>query len=54
MAHIVVNILDLLEKGGSEVIEQKLAAFSSPKNKEIEDFIKNKALPSLKKPIRLT
>ena len=30
--------------GGSEVIEHKLATFSSPKNPEIEDFIRNKAI----------
>ena len=39
MSPVVVNILDLIDMGGSEVIEHKLATFSSPKNPEIEDFI---------------
>ena len=44
MSPVVVNILDLIDLGGSEVIEHKLATFSSPKNPEIEDFIRNKAI----------
>ncbi len=44
MSPIVVNILDLIDMGGSEVLALKLAAFSSPKNPEIEDFIRNKAI----------
>ena len=44
MTPIVINILDLIDMGGSDVIEHKLATFSSPKNPEIEDFIKNKAI----------
>ena len=46
MSPVVVNILDLIDMGGSEVIEHKLATFSSPKNPEIEDFIRirNKAV----------
>ncbi len=44
MSPVVVNILDLIVIGGSEVIEHKLATFSSPKNSEIEDFIRNKAI----------
>ena len=44
MSPVVVNILDLLDIGGSKVIERKLATFSSPKNPEIEDFIRNKAV----------
>ena len=40
MSPVVVNILDLIDMGGSEVIEHKLATFSSPKNPEIEDFIR--------------
>ena len=32
MSPVVVNILDLIDMGGSEVIEHKLATFSSPKN----------------------
>ena len=44
MSPVVVNILDLIDMGGSEVIEHKLATFSSPKNPEIEDFIRNKAI----------
>ena len=35
MSPVVVNILDLIDMGGSEVIEHKLATFSSPKNPEI-------------------
>ncbi|WP_297967940.1 hypothetical protein [uncultured Anaerovibrio sp.] len=44
MSPVVVNILDLIDMGGNEVIEHKLATFSSPKNPEIEDFIRNKAI----------
>ena len=44
MSPVVVNILDLIDMGGSEVIEHKLATFSSPKNPEIEDFIRKKAI----------
>ena len=44
MSPIVVNILDLIDMGGREVLELKLATFSSPKNPEIEDFIRNKAI----------
>ena len=39
MTPIVINILDLSDMGGSDVIEHKLATFSSPKNPEIEDFL---------------
>ena len=44
MSAVVINILDLIDLGGREVLEQKLATFSSPKNPEIEDFIHNKAI----------
>ena len=44
MSPVVVNILDLIDMGGREVLELKLATFSSPKNPEIEDFIRNKAI----------
>ena len=44
MSPVVVNILDLIDLGGSDVVEQKLATFSSPKNPEIEEFIRNKAI----------
>ena len=44
MSPVVFNILDLIDLGGSDVIEHKLATFSSPKNPEIEDFIRNKAI----------
>ena len=44
MSPVVFNILDLIDLGGSDVIEHKLATFSSPKNPEIEDFIHNKAI----------
>lgn len=44
MSPVIVNILDLIDLGGSEVIEHKLATFSSPKNPEIENFIRNKAI----------
>lgn len=43
MSPVVMNILDLIDMGGSNVIKQKLATFSSPKNKEIEEFIRDKA-----------
>jgi hypothetical protein len=38
MSPVVVNILDLIDMGGSEVIEHKLATFSSPKNPEIGKY----------------
>ncbi|MBR5338415.1 MAG: GNAT family acetyltransferase [Lachnospiraceae bacterium] len=44
MSPVVVNILDLIDLGGSSVIEHKLATFSSPNNPEIEEFIRNKAI----------
>ena len=44
MSPVVINILDLIELGGIDVIEHKLATFSSPRNKEIEEFIRNKAI----------
>jgi hypothetical protein len=44
MSPVVVNILDLIDMGGKDAIEAKLATFSSPKNSEIEDFIHNKAI----------
>ena len=48
MSPVIVNILDLIDIDGSEVIEHKLATFSSPNNPEIEDFIRNKAVSRLK------
>jgi hypothetical protein len=47
MTPIVFNILDLIDIGGSDVIEHKLATFSSPKNPEIENFIKSPRLKTL-------
>ncbi len=44
MSPVVVNILDLIDLGGKDIVEGKLATFSSPKNPEIEDFIRNKAI----------
>ena len=44
MSPVVVNILDLIDIGGKNAVEAKLATFSSPKNPEIEDFIRNKAI----------
>ncbi len=47
MTPIVFNILDLIDIGGSDVIEHKLATFSSPKNPEIEKFIKSPTAENL-------
>ena len=44
MSPVVINILDLIDLGGGDVVEQKLATFSSPKNPEIEAFIRDKAI----------
>ena len=40
----VVNILDLIKTAGKDFVCKKLSSFSCPKNPEIEDFIKNKAI----------
>ena len=54
MSPVVINILDLIDVGGSEVIEHKLATFLSPKNPEIEDFIRNKAISFAKGKLSIT
>ena len=49
-----VNILDLIEAVGENALSGILSDFSCPKNKEIEKFIKNKALEFAKKKISIT
>ena len=41
---IVENILDVLEDYGEEGTQKVLASFMSPKNPEIEAFLKNNAV----------
>lgn len=44
MKFIVSNILDEIDDGGVNQLQSDLSTFSSPKNPEIEEFIKKKAI----------
>ena len=54
MKPIVENILDMVEDMGEEEVQQDLESFSSPKNPEIEHFLKNNAIIFAKKKMSVT
>ena len=46
-----VNILDMIDAIGEDEVKYILSDFSCPKNVEIEDFVKNKAVDFAKRKI---
>ena len=48
------NILDMLDTYGEEVCQEILSSFSCPLNKDVEDFIRNKAISFAKQRIAIT
>lgn len=50
----LVNILDFVNSAGKDVAQNLLQTFSCPKNSEIENFIKNKAIDFALKKISVT
>lgn len=49
-----VNILDMIDAIGEDEVKRILSDFSCPKNVEIEDFVKNKAVDFAKRKISVT
>lgn len=49
-----VNILDMIDAIGEDAVNRILSEFSCPKNVEIEDFVKNKAVDFAKRKISVT
>ena len=49
-----VNILDMIDAIGEDEVKYILSDFSCPKNVEIEDFVKNKAVDFAKRKISVT
>lgn len=54
MEYIIFNINDLIEQIGLAEIERILQNFTCPLNKEIEDFLSDKALPFTKQKMSVT
>lgn len=48
------NILDMLDLYGEDVCQRVLATFSCPLNRDVEDFIRNKAINFAKQRIAVT
>ena len=44
MEYIQLNILELLEIYGEEQLQERLSSFVCSKNRDVEDFIQNKAI----------
>ncbi len=51
---IVVNIEDMMEAIGEDEVSQILSDFSCKRNKEIEDFVRNKAIDFAKRKLSIT
>lgn len=49
-----INILDIFEKCGEEALLTCLSSFSCPKNMEVENFLKEKALDFARKKLSIT
>lgn len=49
-----VNILDVLENAGEDVCQGILSSYACPLNKDVEDFLHNKAIPFAKQHIAIT
>lgn len=54
MDYAVVNILDYMELIGEESVGDVLSGFSCPKNKEIENFVRNNAVEFAKRKMSIT
>lgn len=54
MYYAVVNILDYIELIGEESVVDVLSGFSCPKNKEIENFVRNNAVEFAKRKMSIT
>lgn len=54
MDYAVVNILDYMELIGEESVVDVLSGFSCPKNKEIENFVRNNAVEFAKRKMSIT
>lgn len=54
MDYAVVNILDYMELIGEESVVDVLSSFSCPKNKEIENFVRNNAVEFAKRKMSIT
>ncbi len=50
----IINILDMLNAIGEDNVNIILSGFSCPKNKEIEDFVKNNAIDFAKRKMSVT
>ena len=48
------NILDILEDEGEDEVKSILSEFSCPKNPEIEDFVRSKAIDFAKRKLSIT
>ena len=51
---IAVNIQDMLKAVGEEELQRLLSDFSSPLNKEVEDFVRNKSIDFAQKKLSVT
>lgn len=51
---IAVNIQDMLKAVGEEELQRLLSDFSSPLNKEVEDFVRNKSIDFAQKKLPVT
>ena len=54
MDYAVVNVLDYMELIGEESVVDVLSSFSCPKNKEIENFVRNNAVEFAKRKMSIT
>ena len=54
MQVITENILDIIENSGENDLINDLSAFSSPRNPEIEEFIRSKAIDFAKRKLSIT
>lgn len=54
MEYNIVNILDLYQTCGEEVLNEVLSAFYCPLNEEVDYFLKNRALEFAKRKIAMT
>ncbi len=49
-----INILDMLDMYGEEACQEIVSSFACPLNKDVEDFIRNKAISFAKQRIAIT
>lgn len=54
MEPLTVNILDAIQEDGEAETASNLSSFCSPLNREIEDFIRNKAIDFAKRKLSVT